>query len=316
MTYGKLHRSNAVPVALPAKPAARRKSLKAHERRTGFLLLVPALIAFVAVILIPFVQSLRLSLYKYTMDMEAPVFVGIENFIRLLGDPDTATVWLNTLIFVAATTALTFVLGLAWALMMNQTFKGRAFVRAASLLPWVLPTTVTAFLAAWIFNGQYGVLNAALLQLGVIQQPVTWLAEERGAMIAVIVTKAWLSVPLFMAFFLAGLQGVSQDQVDAARVDGCHNPGVLRYVVLPHLAPTMIIVTILGAMGNLQTFDVIYALTQGGPIKATTMLSVEVYKQAFQNWDMGTACAVGVLWFITIAIPTTFYLRILFKREG
>lgn len=135
-------------------------------------------------------------------------------------------------------------------------------------------------------------------------------------MAAVIVTKAWLSVPLFMAFFLAGLQGVSQDQVDAARVDGCHNWGVLRHVVLPHLAPTMIIVTILGAMGNLQAFDVIYALTQGGPIKATTMLSVEVYKQAFQNWDMGTACAVGVIWFTTIAIPTVFYLRILFKREG
>jgi multiple sugar transport system permease protein len=150
----------------------------------------------------------------------------------------------------------------------------------------------------------------------VISEPITWLAEEKGAMAAVILTKAWLSVPLFMAFFLAGLQGVSQDQIDAARVDGCENLGVLAYVVLPHMAPTMIIVTILGAMGNLQAFDVIYALTQGGPIKATTMLSVEVYKQAFQNWDMGTACAVGVVWFVTIAIPTVFYLRILFKREA
>jgi multiple sugar transport system permease protein len=259
---------------------------------------------------------MRLSLYKYTIDMERPAFVGLANFTRLLADPGTATVWVNTLVFVVLTTGLTFVLGLGWALMMNQSFKGRAVVRAASLLPWVLPTTVTAFLAAWIFNGQYGVLNALLLQAGMIDQPVTWLAEEKGAMAAVILTKAWLSVPLFMAFFLAGLQGVSQDQIDAARVDGCENMGVLMYVVLPHLAPTMIIVTILGAMGNLQAFDVIYALTQGGPIKATTMLSIEVYKQAFQNWDMGTACAVGVLWFVTIAVPTTFYLRILFRREN
>jgi multiple sugar transport system permease protein len=298
------------------KAIARRGSLKAQERRTGFFLLVPALVAFMAIILLPFLQSLKLSFYKFTIEMERPAFIGLGNFGRLLSDPGTATVWLNTLVFVVVTTGLTFVLGLAWALMMNQSFKGRAFVRAASLLPWVLPTTVTAFLAAWIFNGQYGVLNAVLLQLGLISEPITWLAEERGAMAAVILTKAWLSVPLFMAFFLAGLQGVSQDQVDAARVDGCENLGVLRYVVLPHLAPTMIIVTILGAMGNLQAFDVIYALTQGGPIKATTMLSVEVYKQAFQNWDMGTACAVGVLWFITIAIPTGFYLRILFKRES
>jgi len=289
--------------------------LKAQERRTGLLLVTPALVAFAAVILVPFLQSMRLSLYRYTIDMEQPAYVGLANFSKLLADPGTATIWLNTLVFVVTTTALTFVLGLAWALMLNQPFKGRVLVRAASLLPWVLPTTVTAFLAAWIFNGQYGVLNALLLEAGLIQQPITWLAEEKGAMAAVILTKAWLSVPLFMAFFLAGLQGVSQDQIDAARVDGCENGGVLMYVVLPHLAPTMIIVTILGAMGNLQAFDVIYALTQGGPIKATTMLSVEVYKQAFQNWDMGTACAVGVLWFITIAIPTSFYLRILFRRE-
>lgn len=298
------------------QPVARRSGLKAQERRTGFLLLVPALLAFALVILVPFLQSMRLSLYKYTIDMDRPAFVGLANFTRLLADPGTATVWVNTLVFVVLTTGLTFVLGLGWALMMNQSFKGRAVVRAASLLPWVLPTTVTAFLAAWIFNGQYGVLNALLLQAGMIDQPVTWLAEEKGAMAAVILTKAWLSVPLFMAFFLAGLQGVSQDQIDAARVDGCENMGVLMYVVLPHLAPTMIIVTILGAMGNLQAFDVIYALTQGGPIKATTMLSIEVYKQAFQNWDMGTACAVGVLWFVTIAVPTTFYLRILFRREN
>jgi multiple sugar transport system permease protein len=299
-----------------AQKRPRRGGLKAQERRTGLLLVTPALLAFAAVILVPFLQSMRLSLYRYTIDMEQPAFVGLANFSRLLADPGTATVWLNTLVFVVTTTALTFVLGLAWGLMLNQPFKGRVFVRAASLLPWVLPTTVTAFLAAWIFNGQYGVLNALLLEAGLIQQPVTWLAEENGAMAAVILTKAWLSVPLFMAFFLAGLQGVSQDQIDAARVDGCENAGVLMYVVLPHLAPTMIIVTILGAMGNLQAFDVIYALTQGGPIKATTMLSVEVYKQAFQNWDMGTACAVGVLWFVTIAIPTSFYLRILFRRES
>jgi multiple sugar transport system permease protein len=299
-----------------AQKRPRRGGLKAQERRTGLLLVTPALLAFAAVILVPFLQSMRLSLYRYTIDMEQPAFVGLANFSRLLADPGTATVWLNTLVFVVTTTALTFVLGLAWGLMLNQPFKGRVFVRAASLLPWVLPTTVTAVRAAWICNGQDGVLNALLLEAGLIQQPVTWLAEENGAMAAVILTKAWLSVPLFMAFFLAGLQGVSQDQIDAARVDGCENAGVLMYVVLPHLAPTMIIVTILGAMGNLQAFDVIYALTQGGPIKATTMLSVEVYKQAFQNWDMGTACAVGVLWFVTIAIPTSFYLRILFRRES
>lgn len=290
--------------------------LKARERHVALVMLLPAFAVFCVVILIPFLLSVRMAFYRQTLEMDMPEFVGLENFLTLFSDSALVRVWANTLVFVVGATALTFVLGLAWALMMNQSFPLRTLVRSVSLLPWVLPTTVTAFLAAWILNGQYGVLNALLLQVGFIKEPVVWLAEEKGAMAAVIVAKAWLSVPLFMAFFLAGLQGVSQDQVDAARVDGCHNFGVLRYVVLPHLAPTMIIVTILGAMGNLQAFDVIYALTQGGPINATTMLSLEVYKQAFQNWDMGTASAVGLVWFVTIAIPTVFYLRILFKREG
>lgn len=299
-------------------PAARpaRGRLKRHERRVGLALAVPALVAFAGVILYPFLQSLGMSLQRYTLTTPEPVFAGLENFRRLLAEPGMWTVWLNTALFVVVTTGLTFVLALAWALIVQQPFRGRSFVRAASLLPWVLPSTVTAFLWAWLLNGQYGVLNAVLLSLGLIDQPITWLATEAGAMAGVVVAKAWLSVPLFMAFFLAGLQGVSQDQVDAARVDGCENFGVLRYVVLPHLAPTMVIITVLGAMGNLQAFDVIYAMTQGGPVKATTMLSIEVYKQAFQNWDMGLACAIGFVWFVTIAVPAVFYLRLLFKREG
>jgi multiple sugar transport system permease protein len=276
---------------------------------------LPSLIAFFVVILIPFLQSLKLAFYRYTIEMDEPKFIGLKNFKKLLSNPDTLSIWLNTLIFVVLTTSITLVLGLAWAIVLNQSFRGKVVLRALSLLPWVLPSTVTAFLAAWIFNGQYGILNAILLQLGIIHDPVPWLAEAHSAMAAVILTRVWVSVPLFMAFFLAGLQGVSQDQMDAARVDGCENLAMFRYVVLPHLAPTIIIVTILGAMSNLQAFDVIYALTQGGPVKATTMLSIEVYKEAFQNWDIGSACSIGVLWFVTIAIPSIFYLRILFKRE-
>ncbi|WP_109477374.1 sugar ABC transporter permease [Paraburkholderia sp. C35] len=300
----------------PPHEARRPSTLKQHERRVGVIFALPALLAFVVVILIPFAKSLKLSLFRYTIDTPEPQFVGFDNFVKLLRDPTIVSVCLNTLMFVVSATLLTMIISLAWALMMNQAFKGRAFVRAASLLPWVLPSTVTAFLAAWIFNGQYGVLNAILLSTGLISEPITWLAERHGAMACVVVTKVWLSVPLFMAFFLAGLQSVSQDQVDAARVDGCENLGVLWHVVLPHLAPTLIIVMILGTMGNLQAFDVIYALTEGGPVGATTMLSVEVYKQAFENWDMGMACAVGVLWFVLIAVPTVFYLRALFKRES
>jgi multiple sugar transport system permease protein len=198
-------------------------------------------------------------------------------------------------------------------LILNQPFRGRGLLRSISLLPWVLPSTVSAFVWGWIFNSRYGVLNAFLLELGVIDMPQAWLSTSTGAMIAVIITKIWLSIPLFMAFFLAGLQNMDREQVDAARVDGANNWAILRDHVLPHLRPVLIVVVVLGVIGNLQQFDTIYALTGGGPVRATAVLSVEVYRRAFEQWDVGFASAIGVLWVATLLPPAFLYLRMLVK---
>ena len=216
-------------------------------------------------------------------------------------------------IYVAGATAGTLVLGLAWALILNQPFRGRAALRALSLLPWVLPSTVSAFIWGWIFNSRFGVLNAVLLEFGLIEHPEAWLATPGGAMTAILITKIWLSVPLFMAFFLAGLQSLDREQVDAARVDGARNRELLRDIVLPHLRPVLLVVVVLGVIGNLQQFDTIFALTRGGPVRATTTLSIEVYRQAFEVWDIGFASAIGVLWLATILPPAIFYLRHLMR---
>lgn len=290
--------------------------LRRAESRIGFLLVIPTLIAFCIVILYPLLRSIALAFYRYTLFTPEPIFTGLANFQRIAEDPRLLQSWLITLIFVICTTSLTFILGLTWAIIMHQPFRGRGLVRSVSLLPWVFPSTVTAFLWAWMFNGQYGVINAALLQLGAIDHPVVWLSTPGGANAAIIIAKTWLSIPLFMAFFLAGLQTLSQEQLDAARVDGAGNISLLRFVVFPHLRYTMILIAILGAIGNLQQFDVIYALTGGGPVRATTVLSVEVYRQAFQNWNTGLASAIGVLWLLTIAGPAFFYLRSIFKNTA
>jgi multiple sugar transport system permease protein len=151
------------------------------------------------------------------------------------------------------------------------------------------------------------------MEMGFVEYPVAWLSTSTGAMTAVILTKVWLSIPLFMAFFLAGLQNMDREQVEAARVDGAGNWAVLRDHILPHLRPVLLVVIVLGMIGNLQQFDTIYALTQGGPVRATTVLSIEVYKRAFEQWDIGMAATVGVLWVATILPPAYFYLRELMK---
>jgi multiple sugar transport system permease protein len=283
--------------------------LRAIERRAGLLFLAPALVAYVLVILWPFANSVFLAFYELTLLDPTPRYVGLANFRRIIAEPEIVQAWLTTLFFVVATTALATLLGLAWALLMQQPFWARDALRACSLFAWILPATVTAFLWSWILNGRYGILNALLLGLGVIERPVAWLSDTAGARAAIVVAKSWLSIPLYMTFFLSGLQSLSKEQLDAARVDGASNRHLVRHVVLPHLRPTLMIVVLIAAIGNIHQFDVIYALTSGGPVRATTTLSVEVYKQAFENWDMGFAAAVGVIYVLSVLPPAWAYLR-------
>jgi multiple sugar transport system permease protein len=292
-----------------AVAAPRSGGLARRQGRVGLALVAPALIAFCTVILYPFLDSLRRAFYEDTLMTPAPFFVGFDNFAQLFADGTITGTWLTTVLFVLLTTGSTFALGLVWAIILNERFWGRTALRSVSLLPWVLPSTVVAFLWAWLLNGQYGVLNAALLTLGILDEPVPWLARPEGAMAGVVLAKAWLSVPLFATFLLAGLQGLPRDQVEAARIDGAGNWQVFRHVAWPHLRPTAAVLIVLGMLNNLQHFDVIYALTGGGPVRATTVMSIEVYRHAFQSWNIGLAAAVGVVWLLTIVGPAFLRLR-------
>ena len=298
---------------LRVSPHAQRGGLKARERRVGWLFAAPALLAFALVILLPFVRALGLAFTRFDLQTPEPVYVGLANFRAVLASPEILGAFATTALYVGLATAGTLVLGLAWALILNQPFRGRAALRALSLIPWVLPSTVTAFVWGWIFNSRFGVLNAALVSLGVIPYPTAWLSTSSGAMAAIVITKIWFSIPLFMSFFLAGLQSLDREQVDAARVDGAGNFAVLRDHILPHLRPVLLVVVVLGIIGNLQHFDTIYALTGGGPVRATSVLSIEVYRRAFDQWDIGMASAVGLLWVATIMPAAYFYLRQLLR---
>jgi multiple sugar transport system permease protein len=297
----------------PASQGAGGKDFEAAQRRFGFLVTVPAIIAFTVLILGPFLNSLWLAFHEYTLTTPAPIFVGLRNLQKLAADPYFWQAWLNTLVFVTIATLATTAMGTAYALLMNERIPGRSVIRAASLLPWVFPSTVTAFLWSWLFNGQYGIINAGLISLGITSGPVFWLSNDVGAMVSVIIAKTWLSTPVVMLFVLAALQSLPQDQVEAARIDGARDGEVIRFIVIPHIKRTLGIVLVLQAMANLQTFDIIYALTAGGPVRATTVLSIEVYRRAFENWDLGMASAIGIIWFASIALLAVFYLRMLLK---
>lgn len=300
--------------APPASPLAVRGGVKSVQRRVGWLFMAPALVAFALVILAPFVTALGLAFTRYDLRTPEPVFVGLANFRAIWQSPQILGSFWTTFVFVSLATAFTVLIALGWSLILNQTFRGRAALRTATLIPWVLPSTVSAFVWAWIFNSRFGVLNGALLELGLIDYPVAWLSTASGAMTAIVITKIWISIPVTTTFFLAGLQGIDREQIDAARVDGAGDWRVLVDHILPHLQPVLLVVIVLAVIGNLQQFDKIFALTGGGPVRATTVLSIEVYRLAFDSWDIGMAAAVGLLWVATIIPPAIFYLRHLLKE--
>ena len=291
-----------------------RGGVKSVQRRVGWLFMAPALVAFALVILAPFVTALGLAFTRYDLRTPEPVFVGLANFRAIWQSPQILGSFWTTFVFVSLATAFTVLIALGWSLILNQTFRGRAALRTATLIPWVLPSTVSAFVWAWIFNSRFGVLNGALLELGLIDYPVAWLSTASGAMTAIVITKIWISIPVTTTFFLAGLQGIDREQIDAARVDGAGDWRVLVDHILPHLQPVLLVVIVLAVIGNLQQFDKIFALTGGGPVRATTVLSIEVYRLAFDSWDIGMAAAVGLLWVATIIPPAIFYLRHLLKE--
>ena len=191
--------------------------------------------------------------------------------------------------------------------MLNQGFRGSEFLRGVTLVNWIIPGTAIGFLWTWIFNGQYGILNALIEACGGEGQ--TWLGQTETTLICVVVARTWQMLPWYMAFLLGGLQGVSMDQIEAARIDGANNWQVFTHIVAPAMRGIMTLVLILGTIGNLQHFDLPWTMVQGGPARATTTLSIEVYKTAFKNWNMGKAATVGTIWALLLAIFSFVYLR-------
>ena len=279
------------------------------DKQVGFLLVTPGLAIFIAVILYPFISAILMSFTNRTL--LSPVYenVGLKNYIKLFKDPYFLKTLLVTLLFVVGSTLLPFTLGLIWAIILNEKFKASEFLRGVTLVDWIIPGTAIGFLWSWIFNGQYGVLNGLLLKLGLIDEGISFLGQTSTALFCVIIARTWQMLPWYMAFLLGGLQSVPNDRIEAARIDGANNWQVFWRIVLPSMRQIAFLVLALGAIGNLQHFDLPWTMTQGGPARATTTLSIEVYRTAFKNWKLGAAATVGTVWALLLMIFSFVYLK-------
>ena len=286
-----------------------RHGFRMTDSMVGFVLVLPALAIFCGVILYPFVNSVLMSFTDKSLVMPTSQFVGVENYIKTFKDPTFVRTLTNTAVFVICSTALPFILGLIWSIILDLKFKGAGIMRGATLINWIIPGASISFLWSFIFDANHGIVNELLTGAGLIDSNINWLGSGKTAMMAVIIARTWQMLPWFMAFLTGGLQGVSYDQIEAARMDGAGNLKVFRHVILPEMKPIIVIVLVLGIIGNLQHFDIPQVMTSGGPAGSTTLLSTAVYRQAFSSYKVGMAATIGTIWAIFLAMFSIFYSR-------
>jgi trehalose/maltose transport system permease protein len=241
-------------------------------------------------------------------DLGAAEFIGFVNYYYLLTDPDWWNAVWNTLVFTAVSLILETILGMAIALTLNAHFRGRGLLRAAVLIPWAIPTVVSAQMWNWMYHDVFGVINEVLKMLGLISEPIAWTASPDTALIAIIMVDVWKTTPFMALLLLAGLQMLPQECYESARVDGIHPVKVFFKVTLPLLKPALMVAIIFRALDALRIFDLIYVMS--GNNKDTMSMSVYARQQLVDFQDVGYGSAAATLLFLIIALITVIYLTL------
>jgi multiple sugar transport system permease protein/N,N'-diacetylchitobiose transport system permease protein len=294
---------------------ARRKGLE-RQGRLAFWLLLPAFLAVFGVIVYPMFRTLLISMFevKSAVATDTP-FVGLDNYVEALTSSGFWQAMGRTLYFTLASTSVELVFGLAIAWLLNAKIKGRWLLRALVVLPWALPTIVNAAMWKGIYNAQYGALNGLLSQLGLIDQYQAWLADPFTALNFLIIADAWKTTPLVAFFLLAGLTAIPGELYEAARVDRAGWWRTFRSVTLPLLAPSIALVLVLRTVEAVKVFDIVYAMTRGGPANGTQTISYYTYVTAFSEQNYGLGSAISYLIVIVILVLSALYLRMLRRSE-
>ena len=287
-----------------------------HARRwasaaTPWAMLAPALFATCVLVLIPALQTIWMSFHHVILfNPRAHPFVGLANYIATFADPVFWSSLLNSLIWVVSAVALQFLLGLGAALLLNRSFAWRGIARALVVVPWALPSVIIGLVWTWMLDFNLGLLNEVGVRLGLLSQPVAWLAQPNTAMCAVILAVVWQGFPFFAATLLAGLQAIPAELYEAADLDGARTLATFRHVTLPGLAGVMATALLLRTIWVANSFDLILIMTGGGPGTATQTLPLHAFLTAWSGGDYGQGSALAViLTLILLGIVVIHLLR-------
>ena len=301
-------------VARPAPVEGRPLSLRGLLEREGvfsWIMLAPGVLFLLAFVAYPFFYGIFLSLEDRPV-ARAGTFVGLANFTLLLGDPVFWQVTRNMFLYTAVTTVLKLGFGLAMALIINQRFRGRGMVRAFLLLPFIVPTVLSTVAWMWILDPTFSVVNWVLVNTGAIKSGFSWLGNATLAMVSIIVVNTWRGTPFYGITLLAGLQTIPPDLYEAAAIDGANTRQQFWYVTMPVIKPVLVIVTMFSVIFTFSDFQLVYALTHGGPANATHLFATYAFDIGMSGGQLGMGAAVALSMLPALAlliVGLTLYLR-------
>ncbi|MGM0534576.1 MAG: carbohydrate ABC transporter permease [Pseudomonadota bacterium] len=316
--------TQGAPRAVRSPQAGYRGTKVRRQRvRAAWLFLLPMLVALALVAGWPLLRTFYFSFTDGTLSaLGQASFIGLENYLvydngawyGLLTDPVWWTSVWNTLYFSVVSVSLEVVFGIIVALLLNAEFKGRMLVRAAVLIPWAIPTIVSAKMWAWMLNDQFGIINHLLMALGIIDAPIAWTASATYSMWAVIMVDVWKTIPFVALLVLAALQMLPKDCFEAAEVDGIHPVKVFFRVTLPLITPALLVAVIFRLLDALRVFDVIYVLTSNST--STMTMSIYARQQLVEFQDVGYGSAASTMLFLIIALAVVIYLYLGRRQLG
>ncbi len=292
----------------------RWSSSRLSDGQFATLLTMPVIVALLAIVGYPTAYSLWTSFHRVDLIFKRSEFVGLRNYQEALASPAVAHAFQITIYYTALVTLFALVIAVGGALVLNEKFRGRGFVLTIVILPWAVSLYATAIVWKYLYSAEWGMFNAILLKLNLIDRPINFLSEGL-ALPSVAIAHAWQIAPLGLYFVLATLQVIPEDLYKAAQVDRLGTFGRFRHVVFPYIKAPLLIVMVLVTVEAARAFDVIFFMTGGGPGDVTTTLPWEVYRVFYKNNQYGQGSALGWLLVVLTTIITTVYFLLLFWRR-
>lgn len=294
-----------------------KRKITLNGRKTIFawICILPVLVIRLWTTAYPVIAMSYYSLLDYDLIRRKKEFAGLLNFRNLAKNKQFLESLSFTVKFTVISISFIIVLGVALALLMKQNFGGRKLIRTVALIPWGLSMIVVSIAALWAFDDTYGIVNDLIRRIGFDGYHFAWLADKTGAQVAVIIVNIWKNVSFFAIIMLAAFQGIPGELFESARIDGASNWKILFHVSLPYVMRTFIIMIIFVGVSQINSFEIVYAMTKGGPGTTTSLLAYRLYMEATKNMNYGMASAITVVMFLVTAIYGVIGLRIYRKVD-